>query len=124
MLPTPWRYLRSSEGDREYLALLTFLPLKRLWRAPWLLMQALRVIRQLEHSPGLVAYSLSTELSKGHFWTLSVWEGEPALQAFVHAAPHANTMRSLAPHMGQTRFVRWVIRGSQLPVAWDEALAR
>ena len=56
--------------------------------------------------------------------TLSAWENESALQAFVHAAPHVESMRALIPHMGATRFVRWTVRGADLPVRWDEALRR
>lgn len=104
--------------------LLSFLPLKRLWRVPSFLIQTIRITSQLERSSGLMAYSLNAELFTGRFWTLSVWENESALQAFVHAAPHVETMRTLIPHMGPTRFVRWTVRGAHLPVRWDEALRR
>src|SRR5215470_18621395 len=73
---------------------------------------------------GLVGYSLYTKLAAGHFWTLSVWEDEAALQAFVHAEPHRGTMRILLPHMGPTRFVRWTVFGTGLPILWDDALKR
>jgi hypothetical protein len=54
----------------------------------------------------------------------SVWQDEAVLQPFVHAAPHAATMRRLVPHTGPTRFARWPVRGADPPVRWDEALRR
>lgn len=124
MLSTPWRSCRATDPKREYLALLSFLPLKRLWRVPSFLIYTIRITRQLQRSPGLMGYSLQTELLTGRFRTLSVWENGAALQAFVQAAPHQETMRALIPHMGPTRFVRWTVLGAHLPVRWDEALRR
>ena len=31
-------------------------------------------------------------------------------------------MDSLMPHMGKTRFVRWTVKGSELPLLWDDVL--
>jgi hypothetical protein len=33
-------------------------------------------------------------------------------------------MTALTPHMGETKFVRWTVTGSQLPLGWDDALRR
>ena len=124
MAATPWRSCRAADPHREYLVLLSFLPLKRLWRIPSLLLSAIGITRQLQGSAGLIGYSLYTELVAGRFWTLSVWENEAALQAFVHAAPHVDAMRSLTPHMGPTRFTRWTVLGTGIPIGWDDALRR
>ena len=60
MPATPWRSCHPPDPRREYLVLLSFLPLKRRWRIPWLLISAFRIVRQLRHSSGLMAYSLYT----------------------------------------------------------------
>ena len=125
MAATPWRSCRAADPQREYLVLLSFLPLKQRWRISWLLLFfTLSIMKQLRRSAGLVSYSLYTKLLAGHFWTLSVWEDESALQAFVHAAPHVDSMRALIPHMGPTRFVRWTALGTGIPISWDDALRR
>ncbi len=124
MLATTWKVLRPADPSREYLVLLSYLPLKRLWRIPWFALQANRIAHQLERSTGVLGYSLNSRLLMGQFWTLSAWEDEATLQAFVHAAPHVATMRAMIPYMGRTRFVRWTVRGADLPVRWDEALSR
>ena len=124
MASTHWRFCRPVDPQCQYLVLLSFLPLRRRWRIPWLLPKTFRITRQLRRSAGLVGYSLHAKLATGHFWTLSVWEDETALQAFVHAEPHRGTMRVLLPHMGPTRFVRWTVFGTGLPILWDDALKR
>jgi CheY-like chemotaxis protein len=58
------------------------------------------------------------------FWTLSVWEDQSALTRFVHAQPHAQTMDVMMPHMGETQFLTWSVKGSEIPLSWDDALKR
>ncbi len=31
-------------------------------------------------------------------------------------------MAALAPHIDKTHFVRWTVKGSGLPLQWDDAL--
>ena len=106
------------------MALLSYLPLKRGLRIPWLLVHTVRIMGQLRRSRGLIGYSLRARLAAKRFWTLSVWEDEAALRGFVHAEPHARTMAALAPHMGEARFFRWTLKGSELPLSWEDALKR
>lgn len=121
MKPGKWKSIASAESDREYLALLTFLPLKSFRALPKFLKYNSQIERQLSESPGLVGYSVRARLLKLNFWTLSVWQGEDALMDFVYRIPHSEVMQSLAPHMGQTKFVRWKLKGTEIPPSWDEA---
>ena len=41
---------------------------------------------------------------------------------FVHP-PHVRIMTALAPHVDKTKFVRWTVKGSELPPRWDERYA-
>ena len=124
-MPTlPWISSGRADPERQYVALLSYLPLKRALRIPWFLLYTVRIIGQLRRSRGLLGYSLHAKLGAKSFWTLSVWEDEAALRSFVHAQPHARTMAALAQHMGGTRFVRWTLKGSELPVSWEDALKR
>jgi heme-degrading monooxygenase HmoA len=120
----PWKSYSTAAPEREYAALLSYLPLKRAWRLPWLVLQSFRIQRQLRASRGLIGYSLRAQLTGKRFWTLSAWEDEAALQQFVRARPHVEIMTALAPHMGKTSFVRWKVKGFELPLDWDEALKR
>lgn len=123
MPASPWRPCGSPNPDDNFVAMLTYLPLKSYWRVlPFFLI--LRVVKQLTSAHGLVGYSfLARPLSK-QFWTLSAWNNEQELQLFVQHPPHAQIMTAMAPYMGEARFVRWTVKGSELPLLWDDALRR
>lgn len=121
----PWRSFSAVEPDREYLAMASRLPLVSHRTIPRFMRLTLVVARQLQHSPGLVGYSLLAQPIAKTFWTLSAWQDRHALAAFTRALPHLQVMKDLRPHMMSTsRFIRWAVHGSSLPVSWADALAR
>ena len=124
MAEFPWQSHSRAVLERDYVALLSYLPLNSGWSIPRLLLYNARIRCQLRTSAGLVGYSLRALLAAKRFWTLSVWEDETALRAFVAAPRHAAVMKALAPQMGATRFTRWTVKGSDLPLQWDDALKR
>ncbi len=104
--------------------MLSYLPLKSYWRIPVFFFYTMHVVKQLASAEGVLGYSvLARPLSK-RFWTLSAWKDEAALHAFVQHPPHVRIVTVLTPHMGETGFVRWTIKGSELPLRWDDALRR
>jgi quinol monooxygenase YgiN len=124
MPATPWRTCSSSDPNGDFVALLSYLPLKSYWRMPSFFYYTVLVAKQLASAQGLLGYSvLARPLSK-RFWTLSAWKDEAALRDFVQHPPHVRIMTAIAPHMEQTKFLRWTVKGSQLPLGWDEALRR
>jgi hypothetical protein len=124
-VPTkPWVTFHQPDPDREYLVLLSELPLKRFRDLGMFLLYSWRIQRQLRHTSGLVGYSLLARIRKRQFWTLSVWEGEATLRQFVIENPHGQVMRALQGKMDQTRFLRWSMRASEFPPRWQEALTR
>ena len=124
MPSSPWKWCRQASPEREYLVLLSVLPLKRFSRIPWFLLHTLRIAGQLAAAGGLVGYSLNAEPLAKRFWTLSVWEDDAALRAFVGTPPRAQAMRVMTPHMAPTEFVRWTLPGAALPPTWAEAVRR
>ena len=70
-LSTPWKSYSTADPDREYAALLSYLPLKRAWRLPWFMLQSIRIQRQLRASRGLIGYSVCvphTDRKKERRW--------------------------------------------------------
>jgi quinol monooxygenase YgiN len=124
MAELPWRSQARAVPGRDYVALLSYLPLRSFWGLPRLLVYTARIRRQLRASSGLIGYSLRAQVAARRFWTLSAWEDEAALQAFVTAPPHAAVVQALAPHMGATRFTRWIVQAADLPLRWDDAVER
>jgi hypothetical protein len=120
----PWKTIAPVDTSREYLALLSYLPLKKYRMVPRFIRFTFQIQRQLGNSPGAVGYALRAKPLRRNFWTLSVWEDEKTLQDFVRKLSHAEAMKSLVPHMGPTKFTRWKVSGSALPLGWDEAMRR
>jgi quinol monooxygenase YgiN len=120
----PWRAAVQASPEQEYLVLLSFLPLKQSRGLPRFVLYTWRVLQQLKSTRGLIGYTLRAQLLAKSFWTLSAWESEAAMRAFVQAPPHREIMAALAPYMGQTSFKRWTVKGAELPLLWDDALRR
>jgi len=124
MPASPWRRFGSPEPEREYLALLSYLPLKSYWRIPLFFFYTMQVVKQLASAEGMLGYSVLARPLSRRFWTLSSWMDDAALRTFVQYPPHVRIMTALAPHMGETKFVRWTVKGAQLPLSWEDALSR
>jgi|SRR5450432_1274198 hypothetical protein len=120
----PWQALRPVEKEREYLALLSFLPLNRYRKIPLFMRFSMEIHRQLKGTAGVIGYSLRAKLLTRRFWTLSAWENSAALMDFVAKLPHSESMKSMAPFMGKTEFTQWKVSGSNVPLQWDEAIGR
>lgn len=120
----PWKSFGLPEGDREYRAMLSYLPLNK-WRAlPKFMRYTYQIRRQLADSEGLIGYSLDANVPGREFWTLSVWQDEESLRRFVQRTPHSRVMMDLLADMGQTEFFRWDVDGYSIPPNWEEAKRR
>jgi quinol monooxygenase YgiN len=119
----PWAARRAVEPGRTYVAMASRLPLKRRRSIPGFLRDALAIRRQLARADGMVGYALDAELARKTFWTFSVWEDQASLDAFASSDPHRAIIGRLRPLMGPTRFEFFQIRGSGLPLTWDQMKA-
>jgi len=124
MLASPWRSFGSPNPDSDAVALLSYLPLKSHWRIFTLLFYLSQIVKQLAQSNGLLGYTLLAQPFSKRFYTLSAWQNDAALRAFVQQPPHLQIMSALAPHMDKTHFVRWTVKASALPLQWEDALRR
>ena len=124
MTPTKWKSFAPTHADSEYLALLSYLPIKRFRTIPRFLKYTFEIEQQLRESKGLIGYSLQAQPLSGRFWTLSVWEDDKALMEFVRRVPHGEVMKRLVRDMGETKFTQWKIKGSAVPVTWEDAKGR
>ncbi len=122
--PGKWKSSVVADSEREYLALLSYLPLKTFRMIPKFLKYTFGIERQLRETSGLIGYAVHAEFLSKRFWTLSVWEDQRSLIEFVSKLPHSQVMVNLAPHMGQTKFTEWSVKGSEVPPGWDEGKRR
>jgi len=124
MAQVTWTPFAKAETEKEYVAILSYLPLRSFWALPQFFYYTRRIQTQLKSARGCVGYSLLAHVFAKRFWTLSVWEDEVALMHFVHKDPHREAMMILRRFMGGTEFLRWKITGSALPPKWHEAMER
>ena len=119
----PWAQRQAIEPGRTYVAMASHLPLKRRRSIPGFLRDTLAIRRQLARASGMVGYALDAELARKTFWTVSVWDDQASLDAFASSDPHQAIIRRLRPLMGPTRFEFFQVRGSDLPMTWDQMKA-
>ena len=122
MVELKWKTFSQPLPDKEYVMLVSRLPLKHYWDIPGFFRHTGRIRNQLSESTGLIGYSLRLSLLRKTGWTLSVWENEQSLSDFVRKNPHSGTMTELRNSMKQTKFVTQKIAGSSVPPRWPEAL--
>lgn len=116
--------MQALEADREYLAFASWIPARRYGATSRMFRGASAVREQLATTPGLVGFSLLARPVRKQYATLSLWENDAALATFSRSERHGRWMEELAPEMGDTKFVRWTIRGTEGPPTWREALRR
>jgi hypothetical protein len=120
----PWKTYEPPVPGKQYLALISYLPLQHFRAVPKFFRFTFEIQRQLKSSPGLIGYALEARLFSKTFLTLSVWRDEISLKGFVGALPHSRIMQALAPHMGKSQFAQWTVEAHQTPPDWSSAKAR
>jgi 3-phenylpropionate/trans-cinnamate dioxygenase ferredoxin subunit len=120
----PWTSFSEAEGDKDYPAMLSRLPLKTFGAMPKFIRFVFGIRSQLADSEGLIGYSLDAHPLAKEFWTLSVWEDREYLWHFVQKMPHSKAMKDLLPHMNQTEFFHFEVRGDSVPPDWQETKRR
>jgi hypothetical protein len=123
-MDSPWIKFMTPETNREYFALLSHLPLNKYRAIPAFLKFTFQIQKQLGATPGIIGYSLRAKPLSRNFWTLSAWTDEKQLMDFVAKIPHGHAMKAMMSHMGPTKFTKWKVSGSALPLRWEEAMER
>ena len=112
----------EPEQGREYLTLISYLPLTTHLIIPKFLYLTGQIQKQLSESDGAIGYALIAYLLKKEFWTMSVWENEQSLSNFVKTGAHLRTMREMSRYLRpERRFVKVLVEGSDVPLPWERA---
>jgi hypothetical protein len=91
----------------------------RSWRyLPAFFVQTLRIARHAAKAKGVLEVTLLRDSTT--YWTGTSWSSEAAMTAFMNAAPHASTMRSLLEWCDEAALVRWTQDTADLP-SWVDA---
>lgn len=119
-----WITIREPDPTREYVLMLTYLPLKSFRTIPRFKRYTREIEKDLQRSEGIVGFSIVSQALRRRFWTLSAWEDDTALMNFVYQLPHNEAVKELKGDLTEFRRVRWTACGSELPPDWEESLAR
>jgi hypothetical protein len=93
----PWR--ASSWGDGPGVVYVTHLHLRRLRDVPAFFRTTLAIRSQTRRSPGARSLMLRAQPLARRFTTVSWWDDQAAVRAFVRADPHRSAMRRWGPEM-------------------------
>ena len=88
-----WRQVDGVDPGRSYTALLGYVQLKSFLMLPRFFWYGLQIENQLKQTAGLIGYRLRGNVFAKEFVHLSAWEGEAAVQTFVHQQPHLRIMQ-------------------------------
>ena len=118
---TPVGKVKPAPG-REYITLISYLPLTTHFIIPKFLYLTGQIQTQLAGSEGAFGYSLIAYILKKEFWTMSVREDVDLLSNFVKTGAHLRSMRELSRYLSpERRFVKVKVKGSEIPMPWDRA---
>jgi heme-degrading monooxygenase HmoA len=82
------------------------------------------VVAQVMQTPGFVGVAVATEPNCGFARTLSVWESEEAMFAFVGSGAHAEAMTHTFDVGVTGRVTSWSVPGEEAPPSWETAIAQ
>ena len=124
MPETPWisPFKIKPEPDRDYLAVITYLPLRSYFDFPKFFNDVQKVQAQLHKAHGVVGFKLRADILSKKSYTLSIWEDAKSLREFITSGAHKDLMASDAKYLGDDRkFVTVFLKGGEYPPSWDWA---
>ena len=83
---------------------------------------AFRSARQAKSAPGALTVALLADSGRA-FWTLTVWQDEPAMRAFMGSGAHRRVMPRLLDWCDAAFLVHWT-QDLPEPPSWAEAHRR
>jgi hypothetical protein len=123
--PRPWKQVVAVDPTRDYVAFTSRFFLRSPLRVPSFIRQGGKIMKQADEAAGIVGWSLGANLPTLEFYTLSAWQDEDSLRAFIRAGDHGEALRKFARDMRRDSiFVQFTVTGRDLPLAWRDAVAR
>lgn len=126
-ISTPYRELatagqpQGSNADATVVVMVTHATLNNAQRTPFD-EYTRRIVAALPQQPGLIGYSVRTAPLGNEAWTLTVWADSRSLMQFVQSELHQRAVKASAESLVGTRFGRFDIAASRLPLTWEQAL--
>ncbi|MCK6552240.1 DUF3291 domain-containing protein [Myxococcota bacterium] len=81
-----------------------------------------RIIASLDAQPGFIGASVRTRLFGDEVWTMTAWDDEASLDAFVTSRVHLDGMKKGSAAVTAARFARIEVPRRELPLSWARAV--
>ena len=94
--------------------------IRRVWHLPGFALAAVASLRQARAAAGFLGGSVCPD-RRFAFWTLTVWESEAAMRAYLLSGAHRAAMPKFAAWCDEASVVHWEQIGSSSP-PWIEAV--
>jgi heme-degrading monooxygenase HmoA len=101
---------------------ITRLRVRALRFMPAFFFHAIQANRQAQYSPGFLGGSLLPDRRRA-FWTLTLWDSEPAMRNFMMSGSHRAVMPKLLEWCDEASVTHWEQGERSLP-SWEEAARR
>jgi quinol monooxygenase YgiN len=72
-------------------------------------------------TPGLIGYSLSSSVIRGTLATLSAWENQDTMHAFVRGPAHQEVIARTRERLRESTITSWQAAGADVPPDWATA---
>lgn len=82
------------------------------------------VLATMADQPGLVGYAVRFELFGKKAWTMTAWQDEASLAAFVRSPAHREAVRRSGETSQNIRFASVEVPLAALPLSWADAKSR
>lgn len=81
-----------------------------------------KVETSLQNQPGFIGYSKRVELLGNNAWTMTVWNSEAEMNAFVRGQAHQAAIREGYSALQGAKFARITLKRDEIPLSWEQAL--
>ncbi len=120
----PWSKGPAHASEGPHAAMASVFTLKRHRDVVPFLRAAMRLRKEAAVAPGSVGLGLGFNPLTKTFWTLSSWESQESLRAFVAGDPHRAVVARFKDASASSRFTFWDIPAPAAPPTWKDASTR
>ena len=120
----PWSKGPADASEGPHAAMASRFRLKRYRDVVPFLRASTSLRKEAGGAPGNAGLGLAANPFTKTFWTLSSWESQDALRAFVAGEPHRTVVARFKDASASADFVFWEIASPAAAPTWREATAR
>lgn len=123
-MKSPWKSNERLDPSRTYVGVATTLNSRRFRSTPKMFAGAQATAKQMKAAPGCIGFASQARPFKKNYRSISVWESEEALRAFVHSGAHGDLVKSTRAEVESFRSVHWALDGADGRPTWREGSQR